>query len=513
MQDSITNNKRIAKNTFFLYLRMFITMAVSLYTVRVVLNVLSVQDYGLYGAVGGIILTFSFISSVLDNASQRFFSFELGKGESGRLQEIISTLTIIYLIVTIFIILLAETVGLWFLQNKMTIPEGREEAAMWVYQFALISFIVSIMATPYRALIIAHEKMTLYAYLSIFDAAAKLGIAYLLIVFNTDKLILYSILLFILHFINSLVYFAYCRRKSYATKLIWRFDKSMFNSVFSYSSWTLFGTIAGICSTQGVNLVLNVFFGPVANAAYSIATQIYNTVGAFANNFYTAVKPPLIKNYASGKYEYVHKLFMFSSKALYTLLCILAVPLMVCAPVVLQLWLGQVGDYMVSFVKLSLVYVVTITISYPITAVVQAGGNVKLYHSLVDGFALIALPIIYVLFKIGFDAYWAYIITVLTFAIAHFLRIYVLKKVFPLFDVKRYLLSAIVPMVLIFVISYFSMTYIDGLMPSGIWCRLFSFVASAALVLLLCVFVLFTKTERQMVVNMVKEWFHKRASK
>ena len=505
MLDNSSNNNRIAKNTFFLYLRMFITMAVSLYTVRVVLNVLTVEDYGVYGAVGGIILTFSFISSVLDNASQRFFSFELGKGLEGKVQEVFSTLSIIYAIVTLAIVLIAESVGIWFLQNKMIIPLGREIAAMWVYQFALASFVVTIMATPYRAMIIAQEKMNLYAYLSIFEAAAKLMIAYLLIVFDVDKLILYAILLFFLNLINNLIYLIYCRQKYSETKLRWIFDTTMFKSVFSYSTWTLFGTLAGICNTQGINIVLNMFFGPVANAAYSIASQIYHTVGTFASNFYIAVKPPLIKNYAAGNYEYVDKLFSFSSKAIFSLLCIIAIPLIVCAKEILQIWLGQVSEYMVVFVQLSLIYVVILTISYPITAVVQASGNVKLYHLLVDGFTLFVLPIVYVLFKMGNEAYWAYIVSVSIFAIAHCLRIYVLNKVFPKFNVSNYIRGSIIPMIIIFIISYLAMSFLKEHISYNKWSALLVIASSVITVFVLCSVVLFSRSERQMIFNMVRD--------
>lgn len=508
-----SNNNRIAKNTLFLYLRLFVTMAVSLYTVRVVLKVLTVQDYGIYGAVGGIILTFSFISSVLDNASQRFFSFELGKGDEGKLRVTFSTISIIYLVVSLAIIVLAETIGVWFLQNKMTIPEGRESAAMWVFQFALASFIVAIMTTPYRAMIIAKEKMNLYAYLSIFDAVSKLLIVYLLLLFDFDKLKLYAVLIFFFGTICNLIYLFYCRIKYEETRFKWHFDRSMFNSVFSYSSWTLFGAIAGMCNTQGVNIVLNMFFGPIANAAYSIASQIYHTVGTFANNFYVAVKPPLIKNYASENYEYVHKLFTFSSKALFTLLCVMAIPLMVCTNEILYLWLGQIGDYMEIFVKLSLIYVVILTISYPITAVVQAGGNVKLYHSLVDGFSLIVLPIVYFIFKLGVDAPWAYVVSIGVFAIAHGLRIYVMKREFPVFDVKKYVVGAILPMSIIFAVSYFSMVFVKSVLPEGIVFTLISLTITALTVLLLCVVFLFTRTERQMVLDMLKGWINKRKNK
>lgn len=508
-----SDNSRIAKNTLFLYLRMFLIMAVSLYTVRVVMQTLSVSDYGLYGAVGGVILTFSFITGVLTNASQRFFSVELGKGADGKVNEIFSTLFITYIGVSIVVILLAETVGLWFLMKKMTIPEGREGAAMWVYQFALASFVVTLLTNPFQALIIAHERMNLYAYLSILDVILKLLIVYMLLMFDYDKLKVYAVLVFLSHLITSVIYITYCRTKLRETHFIWKVDKSLFKTVFSYSSWTLFGTVAGMFNTQGMNLLLNVFFGTVSNAAYSVASQVYHTVGLFANNFYTAVKPPLIKNYASGNYEYVSKLFLFSSKALFVLLFVVVLPLMVCTESVLQIWLGQIGDYMIAFVRLSLIYTTILTISFPITAVVQAGGFVKVYHTLVDGFSILALPIVYVLFKLGFAAEWAYITSIGVFSIAHALRIYVLKRIFPLFDVKPYVFSFLVPAVICFVVLFFTLRYLNTYFDNGILstlivgsiCFLCAFISGA--------FCVFTRSERQMVTDMLKAWFVRRKNK
>ena len=345
-----SNNKTIAKNTLFLYLRMFFTMAVSLYTVRIVIKTLSVSDYGLYGAVGGVILTFGFITGVLTNASQRFFSVELGKGEKGKVQEIFSTLFLTYIGVAILVTILVETVGVWFLLNKMTIPAGREDAAMWVFQFALLSFVYSLLTNPFQALIIANERMNLYAFVSILDAVLKLVIVYLLLLFDYDKLKFYAVLIFVSHFITNSIYILYCKLNYKETKLILKVDRATFKTVFSYSSWTLFGTVAGMCNTQGMNLLLNVFFGPIANAAYSVASQVYSTVGSFASNFYTAVKPPLIKNYTSGNYDYVKKLFLFSSKMLFILLFMVVLPLMICTEPILSLWLGEVGDFMIVFV-------------------------------------------------------------------------------------------------------------------------------------------------------------------
>ena len=506
----ISNNKQIAKNTLFLYLRMFLTMAVSLYTVRVVIQTLSVSDYGLYGAVGGVILAFSFITGVLTNASQRFFAVELGKGSEGRVKEVFSTLFLTYLGVSVIIVVLAETVGLWFLLTKMTIPPGRESAAMWVYQFALLSFIVTLLTNPFQALIIAHERMNLYAYLSILDVVLKLLIVYLLLLFDYDKLKVYAVLIFISQFITNSIYVIYCKTKLEGTSIIWKVDKQLFKNVFSYSSWTLFGTVAGMANTQGMNLLLNVFFGTVSNAAYSVASQIYHTVGLFANNFYTAVKPPLIKNYAGGNHEYVKKLFLFSSKSLFALLFVVVLPLMVCTDSILQIWLGQVGDYMVAFVRLSLIYTTILTISYPITAVVQAGGFVKLYHTLVDGFSILALPIVYVLFKLGLGAEWAYITSIVIFSIAHGLRIYVLKRVFPLFDVRPYIIKFLIPAVFVFIVLFFTLNYCNTFFNHGLLSTIIVCGLSCLIALVSCAFFVFTRDERQMVLSMVKEWRGKR---
>lgn len=499
-----SSNSRIAKNTLYLYLRMFLTMIVSLYTVRVVIRTLSVSDYGLYGAVGGVILAFSFITGVLTNASQRFFSVELGKGSDGKVKEVFSTLFFTYLGVSIIIIILAETIGLWFFQNKMTIPEGREDAALWVYQFALLSFIVTLLTNPYQALVIADEKMNLYAFISILDVTLKLVIVYVLMIIDFDKLKLYAVLVFVSHLITNLIYIIYCRNKYPHTRLIWKVDKAMFKTVFSYSSWTLFGTVAGMCNTQGMNLLLNVFFGPVANAGYSVASQVYHTVSLFATSFYTAVKPPLIKNYAGGNYTYVQKLFQFSSKVLFILILIVVLPLLVCTEQVLEIWLGEIGDYMVAFVKLSLIYATILIISYPITAVVQAGGFVKLYHTLVDGFSILALPIVYVLFKCDFSANWAYIISIIVFALAHLLRLYVLKRVFPLFDIKTYLFRFLIPAIVLFGAQFLFLELLADSFNQSLWGTLALLGICSSSAFLCGVFILLSSSERKMVMSMIK---------
>lgn len=480
-------------------------MAVSLYTVRVVIQTLTVQDYGIYGAVGGIIISFGFISGVLTNASQRYFSYELGKGNRGRIKETFSTIFYTYIGISILIILLVETLGIWFLTNKMTIPEGREDAAMWVFQFALLSFLVTIISSPFQAMIVAHESMNLYAYISILDVTLKLAIVYALDIFDMDKLKLYAVLMFISCLITNSVYMSYCIKKYPDTRLIFLLDRNMLKSIFSYSSWTLFGTLAGMCNTQGMNIVLNMFFGPIANAAYSVSSQIYHAAGMFANNFFVAVKPALIKNYSAGNHVYVKKLFTFSSKTIYILLFVVILPLIICTEEILTIWLGQVGDYMIAFVQLSLIYTMILVISYPITAIVQAGGNVKIYHGTVDTFSLLALPIMYLLFKLGFNASYAYLTSIVIFGIAHIIRLFVLKKVFTLFSLREYLSHFIFPATIVSIVSYLCLSYVKHFISINVIGTILTCGLSCVVVLSLCAFILFTTHERNMIVNLIRK--------
>lgn len=478
-------------------------MAVSLYTVRVVVETLSIQDYGLYGAVGGIIMSFGVISGVLTNASQRFFSVEIGRGVNGKLQETFNTLLFAYAIIILLIIALAETLGLWFLHNKMIIPHGREEAAVYVYQFALLSFIITLLANPFQALIIAYEKMNLYAYLSILDVVLKLGVVYALVIFEIDKLILYAILMFIVSIITNSVYALYCYRNFKAIRINFKIDRKILKTIFSYNSWTFLGSLAGMCNTQGMNLMLNVFFGTIANAAYSISQQVYSSVAMFANNFYIAIKPSLIKDYVVGNYDYVVKLLYFSSKAVFLLIFVIILPIMISTKEILQIWLGEVGEYMVAFVQLSLIYTLILIISYPITAVVQAEGNVKLYHVVVDGFSLSALVIMYLLFQLGFNAYWSYVVSILVFGIAHIFRLYILKKVFPPFSIHFYISQFIIPSIIIIVISFLIMLPVKMLLPNDFWNVMLTCGISFLVAVMLGWLILFSKLERTMIINLI----------
>jgi O-antigen/teichoic acid export membrane protein len=431
---------------------MFITMLVSLFTVRVVFRALGVVDYGIYNVIGGVVTSISFVTSVLANASQRFFSVELGKGDDNSLKKVFNQLVFVYAIVAVIVFILAETIGLWFLNTKMDIPAERMVAANWVYQFAICSVLASLMTSPFQSIIIAHENMRVYAYLSILDVVLKLLIVYFLMMFSFDKLKLYAILMFLATLIIGLVYLIYSRRKFKETHFMWVWDKTGFRSIFDYSMWIIVGSFSNIVNTQGINILLNLFFGPVANAAYAVGNQVRQAVVSFASNFYTATRPPIIKSYVQHDDQQTIKLFYFSSKMIFIFLYVLIVPLFIGIDAILELWLGEVSMYMPFFVRLMLIYALVLSMSEPITTIVQAAGKVKKYHGIVDVFTLVSLPIVYLVFKHGGSVYWGFGIPIFVFLIAHIIRLFILKSFYP-FSLSLYIGKLVIPVLVSILIT------------------------------------------------------------
>ena len=310
--NNTANNKRIAKNTLLLYFRMLFIMAINLYTSRIVLKILGIEDFGIYNAVGGIVAMFGFLTSAMSISTQRYITYELGKNNLKQLNKIFNTSITIHAVISVIILILAETIGLWFLYNKMTIPIERLNAALWTYQASIASAIILIMSIPYNATIIAHEKMSAFAYISVLEVVLKLAIVYLLLISNFDKLKLYSTLILIVQLIIRIIYGQYCKKHFLETKIHFIKDKSLFKEMLSFAGWNLWGNCAGIASTQGVNILLNIFFGPHINAARGIAVQVQGAVNQFASNFQTAINPQITKSYAQGDYNYMHNL-IFSS--------------------------------------------------------------------------------------------------------------------------------------------------------------------------------------------------------
>lgn len=404
------NNKRIAKNTLALYARMLFTMAVSFYTSRVVLDVLGETDFGIYNVVGGLVTMFSFLGGALATATQRFFSMEIGRGEGGDVRRMFSTAVMIHVVLAGVIVVAGETVGLWFLNSCMNFPPGRYAAANWVYQLSLATFAIDVMSVPYNAALIAYERMKAFAYVSIVEAALKLGVVFLITLTTHDKLVVYAALLAALAVAIRLIYGWYCRRHFPACRCDLKWDRARARGMMSFLSWNLIGSLAGVGKEQGVNVLLNIFFGTAVNAARGVAYQAMNAIAGFASNFQMAMNPQIIKMYAADEKDAMFRLVFRGSKYSFLLLLALSLPVAVEAPFILGLWLKEVPEHTVIFLRLVLATTLIDSLSTPLITAMHASGKVRDYQIVVGGLSLLTLPLAYVLFRLGYPpqaAMWA----------------------------------------------------------------------------------------------------------
>lgn len=460
------NNKRIAKNTLLLYFRMLLNMGVSLYTVRVVLETLGVVDYGLYNVVGGVVTMFSFLSNTMASASQRFYAFELGRGDMLQLKRTFSMTLQIYFLLAIIILLFAETIGLWFLNTQMTIPIARMDAARWVYQFSILSFMMTMFTTPYNALIIAHERMTVYAWVSILEVVLKLLIVYVLVLFDYDKLKLYAVLMFLVTTFITFVYRTYSKRKFKECGYSYYWDSILFKEIASYSGWNLFGAVAGIFQGQGINLILNMSFGPIVNAARGIAYQVNSAVNQFVLNFVIATRPQITKYYAIGDKDKMLTLVFRSSKFSFLLLFILSIPFLLETNFIFKIWLKEIPDYVVLFTRLVLVSTLIDSLSYPLMAAAQATGKIKTYQAVVGSIMLLNLPLSFLFLKIGYSAPVVFYISIFNSIICLFFRLLMLNRMINL-SVIGYLSKVILPLICVTIVSYIFPLLLSNQMEFG----------------------------------------------
>lgn len=422
------NNSKIAKNTLLLYIRMLLTMLVSLYTSRVVLNTLGVEDFGIYNVVGGVVVMLAFLSSALSSGTQRFLSFELGRKDYSQLTKVFSMSVTIHLLLALLIFVLAESIGPWFIDAYLTIPHHRLEAAHWVFHASVLSFIVSVINVPYNASIISHERMNIYAYVSIVEVVLKLLVVFLLQLFLFDKLKLYSILILVVSIIIPAFYIIYCVRHFVECKYRYFWDKSLFKTLSSYACWSLFGNLAAVTYTQGINILLNIFFGPTVNAARGIAYQVNSAVTGFITNFQLAMKPQIIKSYAQNEKEYMMKMLFRGSKYSFFLLYILCLPILLETNNVLLWWLKIVPDYAPIFCRLVLICALIESLSGTLITAAQATGTIKIYQSVVGGLLLLILPISYLLLKAGLPPYSVFIVNITVSFVAFIARLLILRK-------------------------------------------------------------------------------------
>ncbi|MFT4205248.1 MAG: oligosaccharide flippase family protein [Chitinophagaceae bacterium] len=462
MSDNEQHSKRIAKNTLFLYFRMILTMGVQLFTVREVLNVLGVTDYGLYNVVGGVVTMFSFLSGTMATASQRFFAFELGQKNYEQLKNIFSLTLLIYCFIAVIILILAETLGLWFLNHRMTIPENRLTAANWVYQFSILSFMLTMFQIPYDALVIARERMNIFAYLSILEVVLKLIIVYLLIISPIDKLISYAILICIVTFVITTLYKVYCLKNFKESHFKYYWDKNKFKEILSYSGWNLFGTLSSLFNNQGVNILLNIFFGPVVNTARSIAFQISTALNGFVQNFMTATRPQITKYYAQGDKKNMINLVFQSSKYAFFLLYIITLPVIFKLPFILKIWLTKVPANTVTFTRIIIMTLWVDVLSYPLMASFQATGHIKVYQITVGVLTMLNIPISYVFLKLGYPVYTPFTIIGITVCICLILRLFLLKRIIHEVSIVAFLRKVIVPILLVGVTSILLIYFISN---------------------------------------------------
>lgn len=402
MSNTTENNKRIAKNTLLLYFRMLFLMAVSLYTSRVVLNALGIEDFGIYNVVGGVVAMFSVLSGSLSAAISRFITYELGKGNQENLNKIFSSAVTIQLGLAGIIILLAETIGIWFLNVKMNIPEVRMEAANWVFQFSILTFAINLISVPYNASIIAHEKMSAFAYISILEAVGKLFIAYLITITPMDKLIFYAILMCVVALIVRFTYGNYCKRHFCECTYHFIWDKQLLKSMFSFAGWNFIGASSAVLRDQGGNVVINLFCGPAVNAARGIAFQVNNAVNQFVVNFMTALNPQITKSYAAGDKGYMMTLIFQGARLSFYMLLLLSLPILVNTHYILALWLKIVPEHAVLFVQLILIFALSESISQPLITAMLATGKIRNYQIIVGGLQMMNLPISYILLRLGY---------------------------------------------------------------------------------------------------------------
>lgn len=446
------NNKRIAKNTLLLYFRMLFMMVVSLYTSRVILNALGVEDFGIYNVVGGVVAMFSVISGSLSAAISRFITYELGKGDQCKLNRIFSASVTIQLLLSLIIVVLIESVGVWFLNAKMTIPADRMTAANWVLQFSIITFVINLISVPYNAAIIAHEKMSAFAYISILEAIGKLTIAFLIIWSPFDKLIYYAILMCIVALIVRFAYGHYCTKHFSECTYHFRWDKDILKQMFGFAGWNFIGAAASILRDQGGNIVINLFCGPSVNAARGIAVQVNTAITGFVQNFMTALNPQITKSYASGNKEYMMTLIFQGARFSFYLLLLLSLPILINTHYILVIWLKLVPEHAVIFVQLILIFALHESLASPLITAMLATGNIKKYQIIAGGLNFLNLPTSYIFLRLGASPEIVFIIAIFFSVTVQIARLLLLRDMIQL-DLFGYLKHVYINVIIVTIIS------------------------------------------------------------
>lgn len=485
---------------------MLLILAISLYTSRIVLSTLGVTDFGLYNVIGSVVAMFSFINAAMGNASQRFIVYALGEGDLNYQKAVFKTSKLIHCIVATIVVFLAETIGLWYLNNKMVIPVDRLGAVSWIYQFSIVACFITITNIPYNSLIIAHEKMGAFAIITIIDAILKLGIAYTIQYISSDRLISYGFLFMLVFVVDRVLYYVYCRKFFQETQYIKlkSIDKKIIKEISCFAGWSLIGNLAWIGYTQGLNLLLNLFFGPIVNAARGIVVQVQGAVSNFTKSFQTAINPQIVKSYAQNDYEREKMLIYASSKYSYFLLLCLLLPIFVEADFILELWLIEVPDYTVNFLRLTLLVMLVGPFENPVDQAIQATGIIKIYQICEGGLLLLIVPISYMMLNMGFKAEIVFVVQFVDFIIVQIVRIVIIRKHIFL-PIKEYFVSVLWRPILVSVIAVGLSCAAYVLVPRNTCNNLIlCFVMAVIVVLVVFVFGLNHKERKQIICRVLK---------
>lgn len=503
MSDNSSNNKRIAKNTIYLYLRMFVTMAVGLFTSRIVLQTLGIDDYGIYNIVGGVVVLFSFISNALRNATQRYLSYELGKSEHADVNKVFNMSIQCHVLICLSLLVLAETIGLWFTTTQLNIPEGRELAVQYVYQFTVITFVIHVMQVPFNSAIIAYERMSFYAVVSIVEAVLKLLLVYLLFFLPWDKLILYSILVTLSALIVISVYVIYCYRCIKLARYKIVKDKDLFKGLTSFSGWSMINGCANLFAQQGANYFINVFSGVAANAAFGIANQVSSLIYGFVSNFQSAFQPQIVKQLASKQRDELNTLIYRTSSLSYYLLLIVSIPFAFEADYLLQLWLGVVPENASLFCVLLLIYFLLDSMQAPLWMLIYGTGEIKSYTIITGLFTLANIPLAWLLLHLDFSLYSIFIVRIMLNIFCCVYRlVYVNRRI--QFPSMNYLVTVCLRALVVSILSLL-LTY--GIVRIGfhpLYIIILSMIITVILILLLGLSKNDKKNIKQLIINKIK---------
>ena len=498
-------SQRIATNSMLLFVRMLFITIINLYSVRFVLAGLGAIDYGIFNAVAGVVMMSSFLSGVMELSIQRFYSIALGKKDKMGMNEIFSLSLRILFVIAVVLLVLFETVGIWFLETKLNIPVERMGASRMCFQFAIFTFVISIMQIPFSSALFAHENMEGYALISTIDCLLKVFVAVLIGYVMIDSLVFYSGGLLLVAVIVFLMYSIYCSRTYEECKYRSVKNALLTRQLLSFSGWTMFGSIAKVCMIQGNTILLNIYFGPIVNVAFAISQQINNAFNALCNSMVLAMRPAMIQSYAGGDYKCLNQLFAVSNKFIYYVLLMVSLPMIAEMPTILHLWLGDsVTAQIVLFSRLIIIYVVCLAMNNPITTIIQASGHIKYYHLSVESVTLLCLPISWVLFKFGLTAEYAFVSLIGVCVLTHFIRLVCLRHYYSEFSISEYLFAFCLPALLITIAGGAFTYFVHSAIHSALLSLVVVFLAVPLVVGTLVYVVGLTAQERVAVLQMLR---------